>query len=337
AKDWEEIHHTAEGMIDWLGGYVDVSGGIPSVKTLKRVISLLPTDRLGQLMQSFALLIKTNPTDSGPSNTIAIDGKSLRGCCGWNEKDRPLHLLHAWSSNSKLCIGQVSVDEKSNEITALPKLIELLEIKDAVITTDAMNTQKTTAEVVISKKADYILPVKENQPSLRQDIDLLFKEADSKEFKGFDAAKRETIDKTGGRIEVRTYDLLDGSDLEVLKDWTGCTCIGRVTRKRTKGGKTSRETCYYITSLDLDIDRFAKSVRDHWGIENGLHWSLDVLFSEDHHRYQDRIGAANLSVIRKLALAIVSRDTTKKGGRPAKMMRAATSPTFRDHLLKNCF
>lgn len=138
-------------------------------------------------------------------------------------------------------------------------------------------------------------------------------------------------------MEERHYELLDIEDLASAKEWAGCSSVGRVTRKRTKGGKTSTEVCFYITSLDLNVDQFAKSVRQHWGVENGLHLSLDVIFEEDKHRYQDRVGAANLSLLRKVALAILTKDSSLNCGRSAKQMRAATSPAYRDHLVKNCF
>lgn len=332
AKNWEEIVQSAEGMIDWISSYVDTSRGIPSTKTLKRVMSLIPTPTLNRLLVSLQDVI-----NESEGRIVAFDGKTLRGSRGWDEKDRPLHLLHAWSVEDRICLGQLSVDEKSNEITALPKLIEALELRGAVITTDALNTQKNTAAVAIDNGADYILPVKENHKGLHEDIELLFKEADEVEFRGLDAAQSQSMEKSGGRIEERYYDLLDADDLPASKEWPGCRCVGRVIRKRTKKDKTSIEVCYYITSLDLNIALFSKGARGHWGVENGLHWSLDVIFNEDKHRYQDRVGSANLSLLRKVALAILSKDSTLKCGRASKQMRAATSSLFREHLLKNCF
>lgn len=330
AKDWEEIVQVAHGVIDWLGKYVDVSSGIPSSKTLKRVMSLIPTKSLEHLLHCLRSVVIEG-------DTIAIDGKTLRGSRGWNEGARPLHLLHAWSTELGVCLGQVSVDEKSNEITAFPELIESLELKGAIVTADALNTQKKAVAAIIKKKADYVLPVKENHKDLYEDIKLLFQDADKKDFKGLDAAESQTQEKSAGRVEDRRYELLDIEGLASAKEWAGCSSVGRVTRKRTKGGKTSNEVCFYITSLELDIDRFANSVRRHWGVENGLHFALDVIFEEDKHRYQDRVGAANLSLLRKVALAILTKDSSLKCGRPAKQMRAATSPAYRDHLIKNCF
>lgn len=330
AKDWEEIVQAANGMLDWISTYVDVESGIPASKTLKRVMSLIPTGSLERLLEGLRSSIVE-------ADIIAIDGKTLRGSRGWNEEDRPLHLLHAWSTELGICLGQVSVDEKSNEITAFPKLIEQLELKGTIVTTDALNTQKKAATAIINKKADYVLPIKENHKDLFEDIKLLFDDADKKGFRGIDAAENHSQEKSAGRIEERCYQLLDMEDLVSAKEWDGCLSAGRVTRTRTKKGKTSTQECFYITSLELDVDKFARSVRQHWGIENGLHLSLDIIFEEDKHRYQDKIGAANLSLLRKVALAILATDTTLKCGKPAKQMRAATSFAYRDHLIKNCF
>ena len=332
AKDWEEIVQAAHGMLDWISKYVDTSSGIPSSQTLKRVMSLIPTKPLTRLMESLKSALEDSKGD-----IIAIDGKTLRGSRGWSEEDRPLHLLHAWSTKYGICLGQVSVDEKSNEITAFPQLIESLELKGAIVTTDALNTQKKAADAVITKEADYVFPVKENHKGLYEDIKLLFEDADKNDFKGLDAAKYESLEKSAGRVEERCYEIIDIQDLESAKEWTGCLSVGRVTRRRAKKEKTSCEVCFYITSLDLDIDKFAKSARNHWGVENGLHMPLDVVFDEDKHRYQDKIGAANLSLLRKVALGILTKDSTLKCGKRAKQMRAATSSIYRDHLLKNCF
>lgn len=330
AKDWEEIVQAANGMTDWLSKYVDIRSGIPSSQTFKRVMSLIPINSLERLLNCIRSCLVEG-------DIVAIDGKTLRGSRGWNEEDRPLHLLHAWSSELGVCLGQVSVDEKSNEITAFPKLIEKLELKGTIVTTDALNTQKKAAAAIVQQKADYVLPVKENHKDLYDDIKLLFEEADKKEFKGVDAAEIYSQEKSAGRVEERSYQILDIEDLASVKEWAGCSSVGRVTRKRTKKGKTSIEVCYYITTLELDVEKFSRGVRKYWGIENGLHLPLDVVFEEDKHRFQDKIGAANLSLLRKVGLAILVKDTTLKCGKPAKQMRAATSFSYRDHLIKNCF
>ena len=331
ATNWEEMHYLAigEDFSKWLGSYVDVSEGIPSKWTLERVISVIPTARLHPLFMEF----RNHAKQLG---TIAIDGKTLRGSRDW-DKNHPLHLLHAWSVEDGICIGQVAVNHKSNEITAFPELVAQLDIQGAVITADAIHTQKASVKVVTEKRADYVFPVKENQSSLLEDIKLLFTEADAVEFKGIDAVHTETLEKKGGRVEHRRYELLSAEGLPGIADWAGCRCVGRVRRKRTKGEKETEETIYYITSLDFEVEQFGKAVREHWGVENGLHWALDVIFKEDGHRYQKRIGAANLSLMRKIALGLLTKDTTIKKGRATKQMKAVSSPTYRDHLLKNCF
>ena len=166
---------------------------------------------------------------------------------------------------------------------------------------------------------------------------MVFKDADAVDFRGIDSVQSSNIEKSGGRVEARAYALIDADDLPLRNEWTSCKIIGRVIRERTKDGKTSREECYYVTSLGLEIDMFSRAARGHWGVENGLHWALDVIFDEDHHRFQSKVGATNLSLLRKVALAILSEDKTLKCGRPAKQMRAATSPVYREHLLKKCF
>jgi hypothetical protein len=171
-------------MIDWISKYVDTSSGIPSSQTLKRAMSLIPTKRLGRLLESLTSVF----TDS-EGDIIAINGKTLRGSRGWREEDKPLHLLHAWSTEYGICLGKVSVDEKSNEITTFPALIESLELKGTIVTTDALNTQKKAADLIIKKEADYVLPVKENHKSLYEDIKLLFEDADKNDFKCVDAAE----------------------------------------------------------------------------------------------------------------------------------------------------
>jgi predicted transposase YbfD/YdcC len=328
-KNWEEIYHIAEGLADWLSFYVDLSSGVPSRWTLERVISLIPSNQLQPLFVQFAVTLQQG-------STVAIDGKTLCGTRDW-EGSNQLHLLHAWSIEEGVCLGQVAVNEKSNEITAFPELISQLELKGLIVTADALNTQKGAVEAVVKKGADYVFPVKGNHAGLLEDIRYLFESAEAEQFLGIDAAQLETLEKSGGRVENRKYALLSAEGLPGIEEWTNCCCVGRVMRTRSSENRRSEEVCYYITSLDFDIDQFAKSVRGHWGVENGLHWSLDVIFREDNHRYQQRIGAANLSIIRKIALTVLARDRTTKCGRATRQVKALASASYREHLLKNCF
>ena len=172
--------------------------------------------------------------------------------------------------------------------------------------------------------------MKENHKDLHDDIEVMFNEADRREFRGVDSAQKQTIEKSAGRIEERLYDIIDAEDLPGRGKWAGCRSVGRVIRKRTKGEKTSTEICFYISNLGLDIEIFSKAVKEHWregGVENGLHQSLGIIFNEDKHRYQDRVGAANLSLLRKVALSILTKDVSLKCGKSSKKMRAAASST----------
>jgi predicted transposase YbfD/YdcC len=228
----------------------------------------------------------------------------------------------------------MKVDDKSNEIPAVPKLMELLDLKGTIITSDALNTQKDTAAKAIDLGADYVLPVKDNHPGLLEDIDLLFKDAEKNDFRGIDADHFETMEKGHGRVEMRKYTAIDTSELACGMDWKGFQMAGKVTRERTYKGKTSIETQYYISSCEINAQLLEKVVRGHWGIENSLHLILDITFREDQLRYRDRIGAQNLATIRKLTLTALAKDETLKCGKSGKRIAAATDPVYREKLLK---
>lgn len=334
ANDWEEMSDMADAMQEWLGEYVDISSGIPSAFTLKRVISLIDPNSLEAMLRETAQLFRSEQTD----DVIAIDGKTLRGsrnkACG----QQRVHLLHAWSCKNKVCLAQLKVDDKSNEITAICDLIDQLFIKGSVITTDALNTQKTTAAKIIEKKAHYVLPVKDNHKGLRESIQLLFEEAERQGFRGIDADEYELLEKSRGRVEERFCTVLDGTDLVEAKEWKGLRSVAKVTRRRTEKGKTSEEIVFYISDLDMDAKRIAEAIRDHWGVENGLHYALDVVLQEDHHIFRDRNGSRNLSAIRKIVLASLEKaETKKKRSKKSKRFLALIDPLFRLECLKIIF
>lgn len=245
-----------------------------------------------------------------------------------------IHVLNAWSHDHGICIGHMKVDDKSNEIPALPKLMELLDLKGTIITADALNTQKETVTKVIDLGADYVLPVKGNHPTLYEEINTLFEDAENNEFRGFDADDYETIEKSHGRVESRKYYSLDATELPCTAEWQGLQSVGKVVRIRTDKGKTTTETEYYISSCEIDAQLLEKVVRGHWAIENSLHWVLDVTFREDKLRYRDRIGAQNLATVRKIVLGALSRDKTLKCGKRNKRLMAATDPEYRKKILK---
>lgn len=333
ANDWEVIVIQAQAMRNWLSQYVDLSQGIPCVRTFKRVFeSICPNKMEAMLIDVMEILREKKSGD-----VISFDGKTLRGTSVSEKGLKGIHILNAWSKDNGICIGQIKVDDKSNEITALPQLMDLLDLKGTIITTDALNTQKETAFKAIKGGADYVLPVKGNHPSLQEEIELLLNEAERKGYKGFDADDLETVEKAHGRIESRQYYSLDAVDLPSAKEWEGMNSIGKVIRERTEKGKITKEIHYYISSCEIDAGVLELATRGHWGVENGLHWSLDVIFREDKLRYRERNGARNLSIIRKITLGALGRDKTLKCGREGKRLLAATDGVYRANILKNLF
>jgi predicted transposase YbfD/YdcC len=334
AEDWEDMALMGEHMQDWIGQYVDVSSGIPSAYTLERVVSLLEPTSLEAMLRETAQLFRKKLVD----DVIAIDGKSLCGSRDKANDKRAVHLLHAWSCENKICLAQMKVDDKSNEITAICALLDQLFLKGNIITTDALNTQKNTVAKIIEKEAHYVLPVKENQPGLLESIKVLFAEAEQANFRGIDADEFESLEKSRGRVEERLCKAIDASELLEAKEWRGLKTAAKMTRRRTIEGKTTEEVIYYISDLEIDATKIARAAREHWGVENGLHHALDVVLEEDGHTYRNRNGACNLSAIRKIVLAALQKtEAKKKYSKKGKRLLAAINPEFRFACLKNLF
>jgi len=328
ANNWVEVVSMGEALEDWIKKFVLLPFGIPSHDTFGRIFSLICPKAFNKLLEEWVSFIRKHIE----GEVVSFDGKTLRGT---KNNGNPLHLLNAWSIDNGMCLGQLPVDQKTNEMKVLPKLIKLLELKDCIITADALNTQKSVAKAVIEAGADYVLPVKKNHPNLLEDIALFFDDAFKREFKGIDVGTYETLEKSHGRIESRKYYVLDGEELPNRKNWKGLKSIGMVVREREIKGKIEKECVYYIMSIEMDAKLFERCVRGHWAVENSLHWRLDVIFREDESRYRDKIGAQNLSIIRKMTLGALSRDKISKGGIQAKRLRAAGNAQYREFVLKN--
>jgi predicted transposase YbfD/YdcC len=332
ADDWPIIADVAESIEPWIAQFVDLSSGIPSAHTIERVFSLISPDGMEKIFIEIMEILKGKK-----EKVVCFDGKTLRGTADANAGKQAIHLLNAWSVENGICIGQRKVDDKSNEITAIPELMELLDLKGAIITADALNTQKTVAAKAIKQGADYTLPVKGNHKGLLEDIELLFQAAQKEEFRGVDAEQYETLEKSRSRVERRVYYSMDVGELPDRAKWAGIKSLGMITRERTVKGKTSTEIIYYISSCEVDAKLLAKCAREHWQVENGLHWSLDIIFREDKLRYRHEVGARNLSTIRKVVLGALGRDKRHKCGRMGKRIVAASDPIFREEVLKNLF
>lgn len=319
AESWNDIEDYGESKLGWLKTFLTLPAGIPSHDTFNRVFAALDPE---EFEQGFAAWVGSIARLTA-GEVVAIDGKTL---CGSRQsgKKQLVHMVSAWASANNLVLGQRKVDDKSNEITAIPKLLAALELSGTVVTIDAMGCQREIAEKIVDKKADYILAVKENQPSLLDDIQ------DSFKMLAADAIAEE-IDCGHGRVERRRCAVV--SDLTLLDrpgDWKGLRALVRIEAERfhKATGKTERETRYYISSLAPDAQRLNQLVRQHWGIENKLHWVLDVAFGEDQSRKRAGNAAQNFSLLNRIALNLLKQETTLKRGIKGKRLKAAWDPAY---------
>jgi predicted transposase YbfD/YdcC len=314
AESWNDIADYGESKQDWLKSFLALPGGIPSHDTFNRVFSALDPEEFEQGFAAWVAAIAKLTT----GEVVAIDGKTLCGTRTGGKKQL-VHMVSAWAGANNLVLGQRKVDDKSNEITAIPKLLDALELSGTVVTIDAMGCQREIAAKIVAKQADYILAVKENQPSLLADV------KDSFQMLTADAVAEE-IDCGHGRVETRRCTVL--GDLTLLDrpaDWTGLHSLVRIEAERfhKASGKIEHETRYYIASLAPDAARINALVRQHWGIENKLHWVLDVAFGEDASRKRAGNAAQNFSLLNRIALNMLKQEKTLKRGIKGKRLKAA--------------
>jgi predicted transposase YbfD/YdcC len=324
ANDWQQIVTFARQRRDWLQRFFTLANGIPCHDTFERVFDRINprafTTAFGQWMQALA--------DAVGIRQVAIDGKTLRRSGSPSRGLGPLHLVSAWATENHLALGQAAVDGKSNEITAIPALLELLDLHGALVSIDAMGCQKAIARTIIASGGDYVLTVKENQGHLLADIQQSFRDACENEFAGMAHGTYETRERGHGREEYRCYTVLHWTaGLRNHEEWAGLTTIGMCYSQRTEGEKISEETRYFIGSKVAGARYYGKALRNHWGIENGLHWQLDVTFREDSNREQGRNGAANLALVRKLALSLLKQHSSKES-MACKRLHAALDVDF---------
>jgi predicted transposase YbfD/YdcC len=315
--DWEDVEWFANHKADWFKKYLELPNGIPSHDTMERVFSWIDADAFRRCFMEWVELAN----NTGVPGVIAIDGKTMRGTRDFSKK--ALHVINAWFSENGLILGQTFVNEKSNEMKAIPDLLDLLDVNGQIITIDAGGTYKDVAEKIIAKKGDYVLALKGNQPSLFEDVKLFFeselnemKESNGKCPNDYDIQSVQKTEKGHGRIEKRTYHMTDKIDwLEGKDDWPGLVSVGAVKSRveNVSKGTVLEETRYFISSLPCEASRFAYAVRQHWGVES-MHWSLDTTFNEDKRRSRKNNSAKNLASLIRLA-----RDIIKADGVPKKM------------------
>jgi len=321
ADEWVAMEEFGNAKREWFDTFLTLPNGIPSHDTFGRVFAALDPNHLQQCF--LAWVQQTMLQTDGA--VIACDGKTVRRSHDRGAGKAAVHMVSAWASAQHLVLGQVAVDEKSNEITALPALLNLLMLKGCIVTIDAMGCQTAIAQTIIDWEADYVLALKENHDTVYHEVVHLFADAHATGFADYDHDAAETVDGGHGRVEIRRYwtisDPLTLAHLDPDKEWAGLRGIGMVAAERREKGKVSRETRYYLTSLG-DAATFGRAVRSHWGIENGLHWVLDIAFREDESRARAGASAANLVVLRHIALNLLKKEATAKVGIKNKRLKA---------------
>lgn len=309
--NWVEMERFGRAKLKWFRTFLDLPNEIPSHDTLGRVFAALDPDIFRRCfiswVESLALV------DVG--EVIAVDGKTIRRSLDAAGGKAPLHLVNAWASEAGVAVGQLATEKKSNEITAIPALLDLLRIEGCIVTTDAMGCQKAIAKKIVDKGAGYALQLKDNHPNVHQEVKDYFETELDRSLPRTDATFIETIDGDHGRIEVRRYWL--STDIGWFEDahlWAGLRSFGMVEAERTVGdGETSVHRRYFLTTLE-HVSSFARAARSHWGVENSLHWVLDMAFDEDHSRARAGNAAENMAILRQIALNLLKQEKVEKVG-----------------------
>lgn len=328
ADGWEDIEQFAVAKQDWLKKYLELPNGLPSDDTFRRVISRIDPDAFEACFRSWI----TSVIEHTEGELISIDGKTLRGS---NDHGKAaLCLVSAWANSNRLILAQERVSEKSNEITALPNLLSALEISGCIVTIDAIGTQRTIVEQIVQQEADYVLALKSNHPMLYEDVRTFFDEAQAEQYQHIDHSYVAHTDDGHGRIEVRRcWAVGDVAWLRNQDRWAGLKSIICVEAKRITGADESVSRRYYISSLTPDAEQILQAVRGHWGIENQVHWVLDVGFGEDGSRIRKDHGAANMSLLRRLTLNLIRQEDSVKWSLKGKRKRAGWDNTYLEKVL----
>jgi predicted transposase YbfD/YdcC len=327
AEGWTDVEAFGQAKRPWLRTFLALPNGIPSHDTFGRVFAALDPEQFQRCFLGWVqAVVARSHGQLTPGQVVALDGKTLRRSHDRANGKAAIHLVSAWASENRLVLGQLKVADKSNEIAAIPALLEMLALQGCIVTIDAMGCQTAIAQAVIDRGADYVLALKGNQPALEQAVRAMFGEAQATGFRGLAHDRHETVEKGHGRIETRRcWTIREPEHIAYLDEpgrWPGLRSIGMVEAERTIGAATSHETRYYIGSLAGDARQFGRAVRAHWGIENGLHWVLDIAFREDDCRVRQGEAAQNFAILRQVALNLLREERTAKIGVKAKRLKA---------------
>ena len=329
-----DIASFAKTQLTWCRKFVEFKNGVPSHDTIGRVISLLKPDQFQKAFLDWVAGLASDQESDGP-NFVPIDGKTLRGSGGAKHRDNPLHVVSAWATKQGMTLGQVAVDSKSNEITAIPKLLEMLELKGAIISIDAMGCQKAIAKQIVDGGGDYVLALKDNHPKLCEAVNRFFLERhENGDFHEYGCRQHQTVERARGKVETRFYMVasIPDSMSSVTRGWKGLKSIGQaITTSTAKDGTETSEVRYFINSVAPKVKLFAGATRGHWGIES-MHWILDVVFKEDQSRLRNGESTQNFGFLRKFVIGLLKRDTSK-GSLVGKRKKAAWSTDFLENLL----
>ncbi|MBQ6780722.1 MAG: ISAs1 family transposase [Treponema sp.] len=330
ADDWVEIGLFAKQHKEYLSKYITLENGVPSHDTIQRVMAMIAPETMQQLQSKWQELLNSNEGEK-LKKIIAIDGKTMRG--NTQNGSKPLHVVSAWCDDDGFCMGQVAVEEKSNEITAIPELLNHINIEGQIVTIDAMGTQTAIAAKIKQKRADYVLALKGNQTSLHDDVKQYFDDAELVKKIEDTGYYKKTQEKAHSQIETREYYQTDDIKwLPQLKNWKGLKSIGmeRKTLERQDGTK-SEEYRYFISSLKPDIELFSRAVRKHWSVEV-MHWHLDVTFREDANQTIEKKSAQNLNIVHKFCLSILKTVELFRTKLSARKKRFVISMSAEQHL-----
>lgn len=325
AEHLTEMEQFGIAKQDWLKTFLNLKNGIPTHDTFARVFARLKPSAFRECFVDWVQAINT----ATAGEVVAIDGKTARRSHNQGAGIKALHLVSAWATRNRLTLGQIKVDQKSNEITAVPELLQLLEIKGCIVTVDALNTQKDIAREIRQQGAHYVLALKENHPNLHAEVAGIFEAVRNVNLTERAITPFETIEKGHGRIETRRCWSIEAPDwLMGFEQWRDLNSLILVEARREIKDQQTTELRYYLSSLSADAKRAADAVRAHWGIENSLHWSLDVSFGEDDSRVRVGHAPENLALVRKITHNLLQHETTLKRGIKTKRLKAGWDETY---------